>query len=153
MAVLLLAFGPAAGTENPFSNAEPGRPAAAQAAPPAGTSTRVMLSRETCARLARHSPSADVAYRPGVDVHGRPVAPADVPDGFRVEVPDQIAFDVVIAPLRGGPARFGDTQMAVGRVEYDFASGVARLNGQPLADAETVELSQRCQRVLRGGKD
>lgn len=33
-----------------------------------------------CQRLVAHHPVPDVTYRPGVDVLGRPVAPADLPD-------------------------------------------------------------------------
>ncbi len=31
-----------------------------------------------CHLLAEHTPSADVEYKPGVDVHGKPVVPADL---------------------------------------------------------------------------
>lgn len=31
-----------------------------------------------CRVLAEHTPSFDVEYKPGVDVHGQPVAPADL---------------------------------------------------------------------------
>ncbi len=31
-----------------------------------------------CRLLKEHKPSADVNYRPGVDVHGKPVVPADI---------------------------------------------------------------------------
>ena len=150
MALVLMVTASHSGVaDNPFVNAESG--AEARSADSPNGTTRVVVSRETCARLVRHQPSADVAYRPGIDAHGRPVTPADGGNGVRVDVPDQIAFDVVIDALRGGPARFGETQMAVGRIEYDMASGVARLNGQPLSDPETLDLSQRCQRVLSGG--
>ncbi|MGE4221647.1 MAG: hypothetical protein AB7G39_19560 [Alphaproteobacteria bacterium] len=153
MALVLTAVaGLAAAADNPFTNAGPGSAVPAPQAAPADGTTRVVLSRETCARLVRHRPSADAAYRPGVDARGRPVTPADGGDGLRVDVPDQIAFDVAINPLRGGAARFGETQMSVGRVEYDMASGVARLNGQPLTDPETQDLSQRCQKVLSAGR-
>jgi len=153
MALILTAVaGPMASAQNPFTNAEPrGGHAAPDAAASDGT-TRVVLSRETCARLVRHRPSDDVAFQPGVDSRGRPVTPADGGDGFRMGVPDQIVFDVVVGPLRGGPARFGETQMSGGKVEYDLSSGVARLNGQPLTDPQTQALSQRCQEVLSGGK-
>ncbi|PZQ44076.1 MAG: hypothetical protein DI551_10890 [Micavibrio aeruginosavorus] len=31
-----------------------------------------------CRLLKEHAPSSDVAYQPGVDVHGKPVVPADI---------------------------------------------------------------------------
>ena len=38
----------------------------------------------------RHEPAPDVAYQPGVDVHGRAVAPADLNGGSQIELPDVI---------------------------------------------------------------
>src|SRR5260370_28888084 len=54
------------------------------APPPGGASVsadgRVVVSSKACADVVAHVPDAGVAYRPGVDVNGNPVAPADLPD-------------------------------------------------------------------------
>lgn len=52
-------------------------------------------SQETfCRLLAEHVPAADVEYKPSVDVHGKPVAPADLgqsPNNFEtIEIPVEL---------------------------------------------------------------
>jgi len=47
-----------------------------------------------CRMLPDHKPSADVAYKPGVDVHGNPVVPADVN-----ATPFEGANQTVVVPL------------------------------------------------------
>jgi len=38
----------------------------------------VVVDSAACRALTAHQPAPDVAYRPGVDATGRPVAPADL---------------------------------------------------------------------------
>ena len=45
-----------------------------------------------CKALTKHTPSADVAYQPGVDVHGKKVVPADLADQSAMEIPQR--FDI-----------------------------------------------------------
>ncbi|OAN50828.1 hypothetical protein A6A04_17155 [Paramagnetospirillum marisnigri] len=63
----------------------------------------ITITKTDCSRLIQHQPSADVAYKPGVDVRGRPVASADA-DPARAEfarklVPDVLEFPITINPL------------------------------------------------------
>ena len=55
---------------------------------------KVRITKRDCRRLVRHYASADVAYKPGVDVRGNPVVDADVNDGFAVPLPDVYEFNV-----------------------------------------------------------
>jgi hypothetical protein len=73
--------------------------------PAAAEDTTVQITKADCRRLVRHVPSADVAYKPGVDVRGRPVAPADAGGGPRITLPDVFEFDVTIDVRKylGGP--------------------------------------------------
>ncbi len=57
-------------------------------------SPKVRITKRDCRRLVRHQASADVAYKPGVDVRGNPVVDADVNDGFTVPLPDIYEFNV-----------------------------------------------------------
>lgn len=41
----------------------------------------VTHSHQMCLFLDQHTPRADVAYQPGVDVHGKAVVPADLNGG------------------------------------------------------------------------
>ncbi|MHB1206148.1 MAG: hypothetical protein ACYCZX_11295 [Rhodospirillaceae bacterium] len=65
-------------------------PAAAQAA------ESVPLSVADCQRLVRHQPRADVEYKPGVDVHGKAVVPADLGGGYQMQLPETIDIQIGI---------------------------------------------------------
>lgn len=90
-------------------------PASAVLAQPA----TVTVTREDCLRLVRHVPSADTTYRPGVDVYGRAVAPADLDGGVRIELPDSYSFDIEIQPVDFARRRQLDSRRAV------LAQGIA----------------------------
>ena len=113
--------------------------------------TRVAITRADCARLVAHVPAPDVAYRPGVDVYGREVAPADLDGAPRIELPETILIDIEV-DLQ---ARFGipadptpyDPDAEVGEVAY--RDGRFTFNGQPLQDQAQAELAARCQEIVR----
>ena len=54
----------------------------------------VKVTAGDCRRVVAHVAAADVEYRPGVDVRGRKVAPADLGGGPPIGLPDEIAFDI-----------------------------------------------------------
>ena len=58
--------------------------------------SRIVVSEEDCRRLVRHSPSADVEYKPGVDVRRKSVAPADLPGSASIKIPDKFEFDITL---------------------------------------------------------
>ena len=113
--------------------------------------TTVAITRADCARLVAHVPAPDVAYRPGVDVYGRAVVPADLGGAPRIELPETILIDIEI-DLQ---ARFGipadptqyDPDAEVGEVAY--RDGRFTFNGQPLQDQAQAELAARCQEIVR----
>jgi hypothetical protein len=112
---------------------------------------RVRIPREDCQSLVRHVPDPGVAYQPGVDVHGKPVAPADLPGStMQAIVPKTVEFDVSFYPLaraRGG--RFDQSELYVGTVRYDLNTGEVLFNGVPLTDPEKDEMARRCRAALR----
>ena len=55
---------------------------------------RIEVSRTDCERIVKYTPAPDVAYKGGVDVHGKPVAPADLNAGSQIKLPDQIFIDL-----------------------------------------------------------
>ena len=118
--------------------------AVAWAAP---ASAEIAISRKDCSRLVNHEPAPDVAYQPGVDVHGRPVAPADLGGGQQFQLPDviYIPIEVLIQDKYGIPAN---------SVLYDATAliGVVAVRGnqvyfedQPLTDPEVAALEQACR--------
>jgi hypothetical protein len=112
---------------------------------------RVRVSRKDCQSLIRYVPDPGVAFQPGVDVHGKPVAPADLPGStIRSVLPETVEFDVSFYPLaraRGG--RFNQSELYVGTVRYDLNTGEVLFNGVPLTNPEKDEMAERCRAALR----
>ena len=113
----------------------------------APASAEIAISRTDCERLVRHEPAPEVAYQPGVDVHGRPVVPADLDGGQQIQLPDviYIPIEVLMQDKYGIPAN---------SVLYDATAlvGVVSVRGnqvyfedQPLTDPEIVALEQACR--------
>jgi hypothetical protein len=116
----------------------------------APASAEIAISRKDCSRLVNHEPAPDVTYLPGVDVHGRPVVPADL-GGPRLTGVDQLP-DVIYIPIEvlvqdkyGIPAN---------SVLYDATAliGVVSVRGnrvyfedQELTDPEVAALEQACR--------
>jgi len=112
---------------------------------------RVKVSRKDCQAVVRYVPDPGVTYQPGVDAHGNPVAPADLPGStMQAIVPKTVEFDVSFYPLAGrGPGRFSGSELYVGTVHYDLGTGEILFNGVPLTDPQKDELAQRCREALR----
>jgi hypothetical protein len=113
----------------------------------APASAEIAISRKDCQRLVNHEPAPDVTYQPGVDVHGRPVVPADLGGGQQIQLPDviYIPIEVLIQDKFGIPAN---------SVLYDATAlvGVVSVRGnrvyfedQELTDPEVAALEQACR--------
>ena len=63
---------------------------------PVHAQTTVRISEMDCSQLVTHVASSDVSYRPGVDVNGNAVAPADLNAQPQISVPDVISIPVTI---------------------------------------------------------
>ena len=115
----------------------------------------VFVTRQDCARLVAHQASPDVTYKPGADVHGRYVPPADLPGAVAPGLPDRIQFDLKINPLAYGSQqsqatpgqKFGNTAAPVGHVEVDALSGAVKLNGQSLDGEQTRVVTEACRQA------
>ena len=116
---------------------------------PAGAEI-IVIGHDDCARLVPHEPAADVAYQPGVDVHGKAVAPADLPGSVEIDLPKTYVFDLTIRPL--DDEEFEETDLVLGRIEV-AEDGRASFNGKPLQSDSQAELSRRCQEQLRKAED
>lgn len=113
----------------------------------APANAEIAISRKDCQRLVNHEPAPDIAYQPGVDVHGRPVAPADLGGGQQIQLPDviYIPIEVLVQDKYGIPAN---------SVLYDATAliGVVAVRGnrvyfedQELTDPEVAALEQACR--------
>ena len=56
----------------------------------------VAVSTTDCSKLVQHVPADDVTYKPGVDVHGNAVVPADLGGGTNITMPEQIDIQIGI---------------------------------------------------------
>ncbi|SMF80880.1 hypothetical protein SAMN02982917_5120 [Azospirillum oryzae] len=95
VALFLAALPVSAQTQTPRPGPVPLTPDAAR--------DRPVVDLSLCQRLTRHVPAADVEYRPGVDVHGRAVAPADLPGsaGAQPPIPIDLPLSVDLARRMG----------------------------------------------------
>lgn len=121
------------------------RPATAQE-----MGARVDISRKDCLRAVAHRPAFDVAYKPDVDVYGRPVVPADLPGTQIIKTPTMISIDLSIDSLKAFGVSDGSnlaSEASVGTVTYDINSGRLEYNGQPLTDPELAAIAAACAKA------
>lgn len=95
-----------------------------------------------CRWLVRHIPDADVAYKPGVDVHGKPVVPADLNGTYNLELPETVIASVSRRLLKHRNLR-QETPFA--EIEINIETGAIRINGQGLDNADQERLIAYCR--------
>ncbi len=133
-------------SENPFTN----QGDAANPRPPRkpGTLTLQISERDCRRAIVAHKPRGDVAYRPGIDVRGKPVVPADLPSGYALVTPTVIEFDLAFNPLGNtglDPNDFANSQVSVGRIRFDILKNELTLNGRPLQNPVLAEIEKQCR--------
>jgi hypothetical protein len=103
-----------------------------------------------CRALVKHVPDADVTYQPGMDVHGKPVAPADLPDSpaFQLQQPITIPltadlFKILNFSTTGYPFNtMRRTDINLGTLMVD--GDKVLYNGQPLTSEQQDDLAVLC---------
>lgn len=112
----------------------------------------VTITKADCSRLTRHVPSNDTTYRAGVDVHGKPVVPADLGGTPEIKLPEDItiAITVDIQERFGIPAdsTLFEPEAYIGYVTVK-KDGASFFNGKPLTSAEQRALAHLCQRQAK----
>jgi hypothetical protein len=112
--------------------------------------TKAKVSGRDCKRLVQYQASADVNYKPGIDVRGRRVAGIDLAGGMKLKLPKTVEFDIAFNPLKGISAtRFGETSSSVGKVKYDIGKNIFTFNGEPMKDKAIAELARKCRAAGR----
>jgi hypothetical protein len=124
------------------------------AIPAVGNAETVRISRTDCQRLIEHKARSDVAYQPGIDVRGKQVVPAQGPGtpDMGALVPEMLEFSIALNPLKGGAARFGETSLGVGMIQFDMKKRQAMLDGVPLTRGDTQALLDECRRTAGKAK-
>ncbi len=120
----------------------------------------IAVTREDCAKVAAHAPAPDVAYRPGVDARGNPVAPADLEGSPRLDLDAEgVAVDIEV-PIRAFTGTPGDASAFTGAGgaldRFDATArigvvtvedGVVLFDGKPLSDPALERLAAACQKL------
>lgn len=115
------------------------------------------VTSDDCATITAHQPADDVAYRPGVDVEGNEVAPADLDATGRI---DYNADNIVISignPLIATDGVLGDQDAFVaagGRIDVFGADldigyvtlrdGEVYFNGRRITDRQRRAIAAAC---------
>ena len=138
-------FPPKDNPDAPFA-AQKGGEGAPEEAGEGQPEATITVTAEDCARLVEHVPAPDVAYVPGVDVHGNPVAGPDVNDTSALlgAIPETFELNLAFTPS-GLPASLGNSDIPVGTVKYDINSGKLTYNGVALGDAEAQAMAKACR--------
>ena len=106
-----------------------------------------------CQMLVKHTPDADVAYQPGVDVNGNAVAPADLPDQPKMELPSVIKIPVTVSlantihldTTKNPWKKLGSgTEATLGTITLE--GDKAYFNGEPLSDEQQDNLAVLCMK-------
>lgn len=117
----------------------------------------VVATQDACRKLVKHKPVKGVAFTPGVDVRGRPIASADLPSadlpnngGLAAVLPKIYEFPISVNPLKGNSAtRFGETRLNLGQIGFDFQTGAVIYNGRPLHGVARRDFVKKCRDLLR----
>ena len=111
----------------------------------------VEITEQDCSQLVQHVASADVAFKPGVDVRGNAVVPADLNGPQQIPAPDVITFPLTLDLADRLGISLGDGVDILARpVIGDVAitsDGRVFFNGQPLTSDDQFVLAQKCQRI------
>ena len=104
-----------------------------------------------CRSVVKHTPDASVEYQPGVDVHGKSVAPADVSGTPQVQMPQTYTIPLTISlakALNLNTTQYPYSQLGTGTETQigtlTVTGDKVYLNGQPLSDTQQDNLAVLC---------
>ena len=114
----------------------------------------VNIRASDCAQLVRHVAASDVVFKPGIDLQGRPVVPADLGGGFQFESPREFAVPITVdlqnrLGIPVDPNSFQTQNFSVGIVTWKDGKGY--FNGQPLQSEQSAKLAALCQKQMSSG--
>ena len=104
-----------------------------------------------CRALVQYQPDPTVAYQPGVDLHGKPITPADLPGQPQIKMPDKINIPLTInlaQALNLNTSTYPYNQLGTGTEAtlgtISVEGNNVSFNGQPLSDAQQEKLAVLC---------
>lgn len=119
----------------------------------------IRVEPSACRYATRHVPDADVVYKPGMDMHGNKVVPADIAPPIDYHIEDSLylrltldaakAFGLKVPPIPTvTPGNNPNVPSVMGEIVagyITFKQGKAYLNGQPLDAAAERQLAVLCR--------
>lgn len=113
--------------------------------PGAAESLNLTITRQDCRLLQPYEAETgqDPSYKPGVDVEGNSVAPADLDGGTRFRIPESFSFPLEVTPFPG--SAFSSSAIRLGRIRVD-SEGRAFWNGEPLSARDRYLVAQECRK-------
>lgn len=99
-----------------------------------------------CRAMTLHAPDEDVAYKPGVDVHGKPVVGADL-NTSPLKLPENFSFDITVDVMQHmgvQPPEGVEGKAPVGRIDI-LPDGRMLFNGQPMEGEAEAALRALCK--------
>lgn len=109
-----------------------------------GAGKTILVKPQDCPRFTRHVPQEDVAYKAGVDVKGKMVAPADITPPTGLEGRDKYSFYMVRDVSKNPGIK---QEIILGFVEVK--KGQVSLNGKPLSVGQQGALQAFCARRIK----
>jgi hypothetical protein len=117
----------------------------------------VTITDADCANLVAHRAEPGVAYEPGVDVHGDPVAPADLPgheplslDAEDVAIDPRLALSHYVTLRPKLLALLPNAEIDIGLVTV--RDGVAYLGDTMLSDPAQHALAEACAELRQSAQ-
>lgn len=114
----------------------------------------LVISDADCRALVAHVARNDVNFKPGVDVHGRPVKPADLESNSTIKLPDEISIDISLEIYtflqRTAPRGLEKSKTSLGAVT--FKQGRVYFNDQPIDNGANGPIAEACRAKLKAAK-
>lgn len=120
------------------------------ALPAAAQNQKIEVTDQDCRKIVTYVTPPNVNYQPGVDVYGRPVAPADL-NPSSVEVPQTLVMDVNIDLRKYGVPSSSPLLLpgvSMGKISIEDSGRRVYFNGQPLGDTEQKAVADLCRQRL-----
>lgn len=112
---------------------------------------------DPCDSLSLYRPAPDVAYQPGIDAEGNPVAPADLDgsSGSLIGPDHQYTIDLTLplgdavdTPAGSGVRRVKNSDLGIGKVTVQ--DGQAYFDGKPMSREDEHALAAACAKRQAG---
>lgn len=110
---------------------------------------KAAITEQDCRQLVDYVAAPDVAYKPGVDARGRPVAPADL-NQSQIAVPQSFTIDLAVS-LQGfgipSTSTLFEPTASIGKLTVEDGGRRVLYNGQPLGNTEQQALAEACKKL------